>query len=69
MAIKLTGDAREVALQYIARVHCMLAGIAPIDPVDGSSNWWMFHEHAEKVLQMIEAEVLKIETPPEKFVE
>lgn len=41
---------REKAIELQARFLCLLIGISPIDPIDGSSNWWMFVEQATKTI-------------------
>lgn len=47
--------AREAAITLQAKVLCLIAGIEPIDSLDGSSNWWAFNADAEKIVDDIRA--------------
>ncbi len=40
----------EKAVALIASSMCMVVGIAPVDPYDGSPNWWMFQDEAGKIV-------------------
>jgi len=50
---KLTISSREGAIAFQAKVLCMIAGIAPVDPTDGSPNWWMFQKEAGEIVDGI----------------
>lgn len=39
---------REIASRNLAKYFCVIAGIEPVDSLDGSSNWWMFLKEAEE---------------------
>lgn len=45
--------------EILARTMCVCVGISPIDPIDGSPNWWMFHDEAQKLIND-----LKVRFPP-----
>jgi len=38
---------------FQAKVLCLIAGIEPVDPMDGSANWWMFQAEAGKIVDDI----------------
>ena len=46
-------DEREKEIAFIASSMCIVAGIQPIDSMDGSPNWWMFQAEAEKIVDDI----------------
>ncbi|HYT43211.1 MAG TPA: hypothetical protein VEP90_12785 [Methylomirabilota bacterium] len=41
---------RKNSIISVACLLCRIAGIEPIDSTDGSSNWWMFNNDAEKIV-------------------
>jgi hypothetical protein len=40
---------REIASQKLAEFMCVIAGIEPVDSLDGSFNWWIFKAEAEGI--------------------
>lgn len=30
---------------------CIIVGFSPVDPMDGTPNWWLFHNEAEKIVK------------------
>lgn len=40
--------------QALAKVMCFFVGIQPEDPLDGSANWFMFYNEAEKIILDLE---------------
>ena len=38
------------AIRIISLAICLSADVAPIDEMDGSPNWWMFHADAKKLV-------------------
>ncbi len=43
-------DGVEYDVKIMAVAICFVLGIAPVDPLDGSSNWWGFVEEAKRLL-------------------
>lgn len=41
----------QLATRIMATAMCLVVGIEPIDSLDGSSNWWMFQQEAEKLVK------------------
>jgi hypothetical protein len=41
---------RDIKIELMAKLMCRLIGVAPTDPMDGSPNWWMFHNDAAKLI-------------------
>jgi hypothetical protein len=58
-----TPEEHERLMQAIARIYCFFAEIVPVDPLDGSPNWWIFHSNAAAILSRIEEEALKFAHP------
>lgn len=48
-SIQTPEQRREIASRALAKYFCLIAGIEPIDSLDGSSNWWMFLKEAEGI--------------------
>jgi hypothetical protein len=44
----------EQKVELIAKNLCKLVGISPIDPTDNGANWFMFADHAEKLITDLE---------------
>jgi len=44
---------REKAVTMLCVAMCRIAGIEPVDSLDGSHNYWMFNQDAEKVVDDI----------------
>jgi hypothetical protein len=51
---------REQKIEIIAKNLCKLVGIEPIDSTDGSSNWFMFFNDAEKLVTDLESRGFQI---------
>lgn len=45
---------RDNIIQALAVFLCRIAGIEPVDPMDGSPNWWIFNEQATNVIGDLE---------------
>ncbi len=45
---------RKQKIEAIARNFCKLVGIEPVDSMDGSANWFMFGQDAEKLISDLE---------------
>ena len=45
---------REKKVELLAQAMCKMVGIEPFDSMDGSANWFMFGEHAEKLIADLE---------------
>ena len=37
--------------EILARTMCIIVGFSPVDPMDGTPNWWLFHNEAEKIVK------------------
>ena len=46
-------DERAKQIAFIASSMCMVAGMEPIDSLDGSPNWWVFQAEAGKIVDDI----------------
>lgn len=44
---------REACINYVAKAYCNVAGIEPIDSLDGAPNYWLFNESATKAVDEI----------------
>lgn len=44
---------RNHAVETQAKMLCIIAGIEPVDPLDGCHNWWMFQKEAENIVDDI----------------
>lgn len=42
-------ERRDIATTNLAKYFCIIAGIAPVEPHDGGSNWWVFAKEAEDI--------------------
>jgi hypothetical protein len=47
--IQSPAERREIASRNLAKYFCVIAGIEPVDSLDGSQNWWMFLKKAEEI--------------------
>jgi hypothetical protein len=45
---------RDDLIEAVAVFLCRITRIEPIDSLDGSSNWWLFHEMATNVIADLE---------------
>lgn len=54
-------DDVDVAVEWLARALCAMNNIAPIDPMDGSSNWWVFVNDVEPLVKSLKERGFKFE--------
>lgn len=51
--LELPEAVREKYQNAFARLICMMAGIEPVDSIDGSQNWWLFQKEAKTAMDSI----------------
>jgi hypothetical protein len=51
----MTKLTREKKVELLAMNLCKMVGIAPTDSIDGSANWFMFVNDAEKIIADLES--------------
>jgi len=50
----------EPKVEWLASVLCLMVGINPTDPVDGSADWFLFASRAEEIIKDLESRGFKI---------
>lgn len=60
MGEEMSKMTREQKVEVIARNFCKLVGIEEVDSTDGSANWFMFANDAEKLITDFESRGFRI---------
>ena len=60
---------RDKAIDLQAKVLCVIAGMEPIDSMDGSPNWWVFQADAAKIVDEIRGRFPSADTPGQRSQE
>lgn len=54
----------DVAAEYLAKILCLLNGMAPVEPGDGGANWFAFYNDAMPVVESLRKRGFKFEGVP-----